>query len=216
MEAEWKSGPCAHFSVSEAGMVSSGESVLPFPGRQAGEAETGQGRGRRERARDAEVLAGCLTVDDGMRERETRLYELIEPTVTSLGFELVGVQWRGGRSRGLIRVYIDHDEGVTVDDCAQVSHRVNGLLDVEDPMPGEYDLEVSSPGVDRPLFVERDFARFAGACLEVTLHGPIAGQRRFTGTLGGYEDGVVLVDEHGIEHRFAISEIDSARLVPQW
>ena len=152
-----------------------------------------------------------------MREREMRLYELLEPTVSSLGFELVGVQWRGGRSRKLIRVYIDHAEGVTVDDCAQVSHRVGGLLDVEDPMPDEYDLEVSSPGADRPLFVERDFARFAGAGMRLTLRSSFAGQRHFTGTLGGYEDGgVVVVDVHGIRHRFAISEIESARLVPQW
>ena len=151
-----------------------------------------------------------------MREREERLRELIEPTVVSLGFDLVGVTWRGGRSRGLVRIYIDRVEGVTVNDCAEVSHRVNGVLDVEDPIPGEYDLEVSSPGVDRLLFVERDFIRFAGADLKVTLHRPIAGQRRFTGTLRGYEDGVVLVDEHGIEHRFAIPEIESARLIPQW
>ena len=151
-----------------------------------------------------------------MHERQARLFGLIEPTVTSLGFELVGVLWRGGRSRGLVRVYIDREEGVTVDDCVRVSHRVNGLLDVEDPVPGKYDLEVSSPGADRPLFVERDFARFAGARLKVTLHTPVAGRRRFTGTLGGYEGGVVLVDEHGVKHRFAIPEIDSARLVPQW
>ena len=71
-----------------------------------------------------------------MHERERRLHTLIEPTVASLGFELVGVLCRGGRSRGLIRIYIDHDDGVTVDDCARVSHRVNGLLDVEDPIPG--------------------------------------------------------------------------------
>ena len=96
-----------------------------------------------------------------MHERESRLHALIEPTVSSLGFELVGVVCRGGRSRGLIRIYIDHDEGVTVDDCARVSHRVNGLLDVEDPIPGEYDLEVSSPGADRPLFFEGDFARLS-------------------------------------------------------
>ena len=151
-----------------------------------------------------------------MREREERLRELIEPTVVSLGFDLIGVLWRGGRSRRLVRVYIDRVEGVTVNDCAQVSHRVNGVLDVEDPIPGEYDLEVSSPGVDRPLFVERDFIRFAGAELKVILHRPIAGRRRFTGTLRGYEDGVVLVDEHGVEHRFGIQEIESARLIPQW
>ena len=151
-----------------------------------------------------------------MREREMRLYELIEPTVASLGFELVGVLWRDGRSRGLIRLYIDHDDGVTVDDCARVSHRVTGLLDVEDPMPGGYDLEVSSPGMDRPLFLERDFARFAGSDMNVTLRHPLAGRRRFTGTLDGYRDGVVLVDERGTEHRIAISEIESANLVPRW
>lgn len=151
-----------------------------------------------------------------MHERESRLHALIEPTVASLGYELVGVQCRGGRPRGLVRVYIDHDDGITVDDCARVSHRVNGLLDVEDPIPGEYDLEVSSPGADRPLFVEGDFARYAGGDAEVTLHRPIAGRRRFVGTLEGYEEGVVLVDEQGIEHRFAIMEIDSARLVPKW
>ena len=151
-----------------------------------------------------------------MRERETRLYRLLEPTVNSLGFELVGVLLQDGPSRSLVRVYIDHDEGVTVDDCARTSHRVTGLLDVEDPMPGGYDLEVSSPGVDRPLFVERDFVRFAGADLKLTLLEPFAGRRRFTGTLGGYRDGVVVVDEHGMEHRFSISEIESARLVPQW
>ena len=151
-----------------------------------------------------------------MHERERRLHALIEPTVASLGFELLGVLCRGGRSRGLIRIYIDHDDGVTVDDCARVSHRVNGLLDVEDPIPGEYDLEVSSPGADRPLFVEGHFARFAGTDVEVTLRRPIAGRRRFTGTLGGYDGGVVLIDERGHEHRFAIPEIDSARLVSDW
>ena len=151
-----------------------------------------------------------------MHEREARLHDLIEPTVNSLGFELVGVVCRGGRTRGLIRVYIEHEDGVTVDDCARVSHRVNGLMDVEDPMTGEYDLEVSSPGADRPLFFERDFVRFAGAVLSVTLRRPISGRRRFTGILGGIRDGVVLVDEHGTEHRFEVTEIDSARLVPQW
>ena len=151
-----------------------------------------------------------------MRERERRLYEMIEPTVLALGFELVGVLWRDVNSRDLVRVYIDREEGVTVDDCARVSHRVTGLLDVADPVPGEYDLEVSSPGVDRPLFVERDFVRFAGAGLKVTLQRPFAGSRRLTGTLAGYRDGVVIVDDHGREHRFAISEIESARLVPQW
>jgi len=151
-----------------------------------------------------------------MRERERRLYELIEPTALALGFELVGVLWRDGKSRDLIRVYIDREEGVTVDDCASVSYRVTGLLDVADPVSGEYDLEVSSPGSDRPLFVERDFARFAGADLKVTLRGSVAGRRRLTGTLGGYREGVVVIDEHGMEHCFAISDIESARLVSQW
>ena len=151
-----------------------------------------------------------------MRERERRLCELIEPTVLALGFELVGVLWRDGKSRGLVRVYIDREEGVTVDDCANASYRGPGVLEVADPVPGEYDLEVSSPGSDRPLFVERDFVRFAGADLRVRLRSPVAGRHRLTGTLGGYREGVVLIDEHGMEHCFAISDIESARLVPQW
>lgn len=151
-----------------------------------------------------------------MRDQEVRLRALIEPTVISLGFELVGVVWRGGSGRGLVQVYIDKDDGITVDDCARISHRVSGLFDVENPISGEYDLEVSSPGADRPLFVEQDFRRFAGSGVRLTLQIPQQGQRRFTGTLGGYDDGVILVDVDGMEHRFALSAIDSVRLIPQW
>ena len=205
--------PLLRFRSRRGGPGGESGLVPPVGGNGGGRGETtGKTRARLRRR----GLTGGLAVDGRMHEREIRLYELVEPTVGSLGFDLVGVLWRDGCSRSLVRIYIDKDEGVTVDDCARVSHRINGLLDVEDPIPGGYDLEVSSPGVDRPLFVERDFARHAGAGLQVTLRSPFAGRRRFTGTLGGYADGVVLVDEHGMEHRFAISEIETARLVPHW
>ncbi|WP_025769376.1 ribosome maturation factor RimP [Thioalkalivibrio sp. HK1] len=160
-----------------------------------------------------------------MRAQEERLYALIEPTVLSLGFDLVCVflQRAGKSTRASMQVLIDRKAGseesggVTLDDCAKVSHRIGGLLDVEIEMPDAFDLEVSSPGADRPLCRERDFVRFAGSESEIVLRKAIEGRRRFVGELGGCDDGVVvMVEEGGIEHRFELAAIKSARLVPQW
>ncbi len=164
-----------------------------------------------------------------MRREEKRLYALIEPTVLALGFDLVCVFWcrsRGndrGTTRSRMQILIDRkaaseEQGaITLDDCAKVSHRIGGLLDVELSVPEAFDLEVSSPGADRPLCRERDFVRFAGSVSEIVLRKAIDGRRRFEGRLGGYENhSVVMVDEEGIEHRFELAAIASARLVPQW
>ena len=160
-----------------------------------------------------------------MRAKEERLYALIEPTVLSLGFDLVCVFWQRPRRsvRASMQVLIDRKAGseesggVTLDDCAKVSHRIGGLLDVDRSVPDDFDLEVSSPGADRPLCRERDFVRFAGSESEIVLRKAIDGRRRFTGKLGDYDEGVVvMVDEEGIEHRFELAAIDSARLLPQW
>ncbi|MBF2761275.1 MAG: ribosome maturation factor RimP [Ectothiorhodospiraceae bacterium AqS1] len=160
-----------------------------------------------------------------MRAQEERLYALIEPTVLSLGFDLVCVFWQGPRkaTRATMQVLIDRkagsdgSSGVTLDDCAKVSHRIGGLLDVERSVPDAFDLEVSSPGADRPLCRERDFLRFAGSQSSIVLRKAIDGRRRFEGRLGDCDKGVVvMVDEGGIEHRFELAAIKSARLVPQW
>lgn len=150
-----------------------------------------------------------------------QLHELIRPAVEALGLELVGVEFRpqGGRG-GLLRVYIDGANGITVDDCADVSYQVSGLLDVEDPIPGEYTLEVSSPGLDRPLFSAADFQRFSGHRASIRMQRPVDGRRRFSGELRGFRDGrIVLVldaDEGGAEVELPLVEVDRARLVPQW
>jgi ribosome maturation factor RimP len=144
------------------------------------------------------------------------LTETIRRSVEPLGFELVGVEYMALGSRHVLRIYIDHAEGIDVDDCARVSHQVSGVLDVEDPIPGEYDLEVSSPGLDRPLFTEEHFARFAGADVNIRLHAKLQGRRRFGGRLLGVEDGEVLVEVDGETFRLPLANIEQARLVPQF
>ena len=141
--------------------------------------------------------------------------KLIEPAVTALGFELVGVEFIRAR-HGVLRVYIDHENGIGVNDCKAVSHQVSGLLDVEDPIRGEYSLEVSSPGLDRPLFQARDFERFAGHEINLRLSVPVDGQRKFKGTLAGMRDDHVVIRMDDEELVVRLDEIDQARLVPDY
>jgi ribosome maturation factor RimP len=133
-----------------------------------------------------------------------------------MGYELVGVEYRRGGHGGLLRVYIDSDEGVTVDDCQAVSYQVSGLLDVEDPIPGQYTLEVSSPGADRLLFRRRDFERFAGSLVKVRLDRPLDGRRRFRGRLEGLDGDHAVIEQDGQAVRLPLEQIDEARLVPEY
>jgi ribosome maturation factor RimP len=151
-----------------------------------------------------------------MPRESAELRELLEPAVTALGYELVGVEFTHGKT-GVLRVYIDHPEGIGVDDCEKVSHQVSGILDVEDPIRGHYALEVSSPGLDRPLYRARDFERFAGSEVDLRLLAPLDGRRRFKGVLGGLRDGQVVVRMNDDEELVvALEEIDQARLVPDY
>ncbi|HEV2213438.1 MAG TPA: ribosome maturation factor RimP [Gammaproteobacteria bacterium] len=143
--------------------------------------------------------------------RET-LLKLLEPAIGALGYELVELEF----PPHLLRIYIDREGGVTVDDCEVVSRQVSAVLDVEDPIPGAYTLEVSSPGLDRPLRKEADFVRFAGERAKVELALPKDGRRRFTGTLKGCEAGEVLIEVDGVDHRLPLADIDKARLVPEF
>jgi len=146
-----------------------------------------------------------------------RVQELIEPALEAMGYELVGVQHRTGERRALLRIYIDSPSGITVDDCQNASHQVSGILDVEDPLPGEYTLEVSSPGLDRPLFRPAHYERFAGSPVQVRLARLWNGRRRFNGTLGGLREGRVLLNEDdGTEFEIPLELVDSARLKPQF
>jgi ribosome maturation factor RimP len=142
-----------------------------------------------------------------------RLLELLEPAVAAMGFELADIDAHFGR-RGLLRLYIDRQGGVTLDDCQRVSEQVGALLDVEDPLPGHYVLEVSSPGFDRRLRTLAHFERFSGEQAKIELRDAIDGRRRFTGRLAGVEGSTVLLEVEGELTRLPFGDIAEARLAP--
>ena len=151
-----------------------------------------------------------------MRHVPGNIQELVEPVVSSLDCELVGIEYGRQGNRGLLRIYIDKENGVDVNDCQRVSHQLSGVLDVEDVVKGQYQLEVSSPGIDRPLFTLEHFARFAGCKVKLRLVVPINGQRNFKGVLQGVEDGQVIVNIGENELVLALSAIDKANLIAEF
>lgn len=142
------------------------------------------------------------------------LAELIEPVVKRLGFELADLEVRLGGRNGLVRLFIDQPRGVTLDDCEQVSLAVSALLDVEDPVPGHYDLEVSSPGLNRKLTKPKHFTRFVGELVKVEMRFPIEGRKRFRGQLRAADRRNIEVDVDGVSYSLPLATIDTARLVP--
>jgi len=143
-----------------------------------------------------------------------RLIALLEPLLARLGYELVELEYSAGRAHALLRLFIDKEGGVGLDDCERASREVSALLDVEDPIPSAYTLEVSSPGFDRVLRTQAHFGRFVGARVFVELKEPREGRRRYTGTLLTVDaEGIALeVDREQVAVRFA--EIGKARLSP--
>jgi ribosome maturation factor RimP len=117
-----------------------------------------------------------------------QLVDLLEPVVEGLGYELVGIDYKPNPKHGLLRIYIDQECGITVDDCARVSHQISGVLDVEDPVSGHYLLEVSSPGLDRPLFKASDYQKFAGSQVKISFVGTWQGKRKLVGVIAGVDD----------------------------
>lgn len=139
---------------------------------------------------------------------------LLQPVVEAAGYIWVGGEFRGGPD-GLLRVYIDTEAGVTLDDCSTVSDALSGVLDVEDPFPGFYRLEVSSPGVERPMFRASDFALFIGQKVRVRLHRPLAQRRRFEGIVTAVEGEQISMSIEGDEEVFTFpyAEVERANLV---
>jgi ribosome maturation factor RimP len=163
------------------------------------------------------VSEHALFLPERMRLADSSLMRLTRSVVEPMGYELVGVEYVGrGRGGTVLRVYIDHEGGITLDDCAAVSHQLSGVLDVEDPLPGRYDLEVSSPGLDRPLFSPEHFERFTGRRARVRLEGKIEGRRNFEGVLAGLGDGTVRLEVGGEMREFDLAMVESARLVPEF
>jgi len=152
-----------------------------------------------------------------MKQDPLQLGALLEPAIEALGYQLVGVEYRSGVPGGaLLRVYIDSEQGITADDCERVSYQVSGLLDVNDPIPGHYTLEVSSPGLDRLLFRREDYERFAGNLVKLRMAVPQEGRRKYQGRLLRLEDGNVVMDQDGEEVTLALDQIEQARLVPEY
>jgi ribosome maturation factor RimP len=147
----------------------------------------------------------------------------VAPALAELGLECLGVEWNAGQGGGLLRVYIDlldHAGGaanaVGVDQCEAASREISALLDVDDPVPGHYVLEVSSPGIERPLFNAAQFARFIGQSAKVTLKLPRDGRRRLRGRIAAVDGKRIGMDVDGVRMDIAEDEIESAHLVPDW
>ena len=140
--------------------------------------------------------------------------EILEPSIVALGYELVAVELVGTGSDRVLRVYIDQADGITVDDCAKVSRQVSAVLDVEDPISGAYVLEVSSPGLDRPLVCAEDFERFKGSLVKVKTREAVLGRKNFTGLLSLASGDNVVVEVDGEPYDINLANIDRARLVP--
>ena len=143
------------------------------------------------------------------------LTRLLEPTIERLGYELADLEVKLGGRGGLLRIFIDRPDGIGLDDCEQVSLAVSALLDVEDPLPGQYNLEVSSPGLDRRLTKVEHFQRFEGETLKVSMRFPIDGRKRFRGTLVSSDDENIVVEVDGESYSLPMATIDTARLVPE-
>ena len=150
-----------------------------------------------------------------MRRQHNELIELLEPVVTVLGYELLGIEYFKQKDGSMLRLYIDNEAGITIEDCARVNQQVIGVLDVHDPVKKMYNLEISSPGLDRPLFTLKQFQRYLGQEVKIKLREKINERRKITGVIKAIEETAVLVREEGVDYLIPADVIDSAHLVPE-
>ncbi len=141
-----------------------------------------------------------------------RVWEFLEPELADQGFELVEVEYVQEGSDFFLRLYIDREGGIMIDHCVEASQLVNPLLDMENFIDGAYNLEVSSPGIDRPVRKPVDFERFAGERLKLKTVTPVGGRSRYTGKLIGIEDGLVSIECDGVTHQIHLENIRKANL----
>ena len=144
-----------------------------------------------------------------------QLSELLRPVVHALGYELWELEYAPRAGGGLLRLYIDSPNGISLDDCERVSHAVSDELDAADPIPGHYTLEVSSPGLDRVLRTSEQFARFQGECVRLEMSQPVEGRRRFLGRLRAVSETDIVLEIDGRDMRLPIAGIHKARLEPE-
>lgn len=146
--------------------------------------------------------------------RSTELEALLAPVVEAQGCELWGLEYAVHGRHSTLRIYIDTPNGVTLEDCERVSRQCSAVMDVEDPIASAYTLEVSSPGLDRPLYTQSQFERYVGSRVNVRLRAPYDGRRRFNGLLKGVEEGDVVVQVDDTEYLLPLESIEKANVVP--
>jgi ribosome maturation factor RimP len=145
------------------------------------------------------------------------LAQRFNEALADLGLECLGLEWSPSHGQSTLRVFIDaEDREVGIDDCETASRELSALLDVEDPIPGHYVLEVSSPGIDRPLFTAGQFARFVGEEAKVTLKAPVEGRRRLKGRIASVDGERISLELESGTFVFEHDDVESARLVPDW
>ena len=152
-----------------------------------------------------------------MRKVPNNIEEMVSGVVESLGFELWGIELLPRQKSGqLLRIYIDAENGIDVSACEAVSRQMSAVLDVEDPIHGEYTLEVSSPGMDRPLFTESQFSRHVDSDVRIKMHAGVSGRKNYRGTLQAVSDGQVQLLVDGEAVSLSLDQIDTARVVPNF
>ncbi|MEE1674069.1 ribosome maturation factor RimP [Agarivorans aestuarii] len=147
---------------------------------------------------------------------EQRLTDMLTPAVEALGFELLGIEYVSAGKHSIVRLFIDHENGINVDNCADVSRQASAILDVEDPISTEYNLEVSSPGLERPLFKAEHYLRFIGEIAFVQVRMPVNNRRKWQGEIIAVEDDTVVLAVDKEQHRIALGNVQKAHLVPQF
>lgn len=148
-----------------------------------------------------------------LTRKEQSILDALEPSAQQAGMEIVTVEIVGSRKAPTIRVYIDTEHGIGFDELASSQEWINEVIDAVDPFPGAYMLEVSSPGIDRPLRTPEHFARFAGEKAEVVMRAPIEGRAKWTGVLQGMEGDDVVLEVEGVAVALPLADVKKARMI---
>ena len=143
---------------------------------------------------------------------QDEIEQLIKPTIEGMGYILWGCEYLAQGRHSLLRIYIDKENGIGLEDCEQVSRQVSALLDVEDPISSNYSLEVSSPGIPRPLFHGEQYQLYVGQEAQIKLYKPVAGQRKYAGTIVSADEITLILDVNGTQQGFLFSNIVKASL----
>ncbi len=151
-----------------------------------------------------------------MTRLEKTLFSLLKPAVEGCGFVLWGIEYLPQGKHALLRVYIDHENGITVDDCGEVSLQASALLDVEDPVNGAYNLEISSPGLERYFFMPEHYRAYCGSRIKVSLLTPVQTKRRYMGEIVSADNETVILDVESVEVAIPLHNVQKAKVLAEY